>query len=72
MRQLSSSLPRFNVGHRASAYSDKSKQQWDVGNFTLLQRARLVFARMGRKVRIRLLIGLTILAATYLISQSRK
>ncbi|CAK7198312.1 alpha-1,6-mannosyltransferase [Sporothrix eucalyptigena] len=72
MRQLSSSLPRFNAAaastSRASSYSDKDnmKGRWDLNSSTLLGRVRFFFARMGRTTRIRLAIVLALLAAIYI------
>lgn len=77
MRQLSSSLPRFNANapnSRASSYSDKdkSKGRWEMGSSSLLGRVKLFFARMGRTTRIRLALVLAVLAAIYIFYHSRE
>ncbi|CAK7246220.1 MAG: alpha-1,6-mannosyltransferase, partial [Sporothrix thermara] len=76
MRQLSSSLPRFNVTtptSRTSSYADKDnnmKGRWDFSNSSLVGRVRLFFARMTRTTRIRLAIVFAVLAAIYIFYHS--
>ncbi|KAK1600634.1 galactosyl transferase GMA12/MNN10 family protein [Colletotrichum navitas] len=56
MRRISSSLPRFN---HQSHYTEKeklSRASWPAQKVPLVGRIRSVFARMGRKMKLRLLI----------------
>ncbi|GJC80159.1 putative alpha-1,6-mannosyltransferase MNN10 [Colletotrichum liriopes] len=56
MRRISSSLPRFN---NESHYAEKEKLgrgSWAAQKVPLVGRIRSVFARMGRKMKLRLLI----------------
>ncbi|KAK3330209.1 glycosyltransferase family 34 protein [Apodospora peruviana] len=58
MRRLSSNLPHFNANPH---YIEKEKivhGRWSVQNVPLLGRLRGVMARMGRKMKIRLMIVL--------------
>ncbi|KAK4648666.1 alpha-1,6-mannosyltransferase [Podospora bellae-mahoneyi] len=63
MRKISSSLPRFNSSS-SSPYSEKEKLgrgRWSTQNVPLLGRLRALIGRMGRKMKIRLLILLMLL-----------
>ncbi|KAK1843770.1 golgi mannosyltransferase complex subunit [Colletotrichum chrysophilum] len=56
MRRISSSLPRFN---NQTPYAEKEKlgrPQWGAQKVPLTGRIRSVFARMGRKMKVRLLL----------------
>ncbi|TDZ54869.1 putative alpha-1,6-mannosyltransferase MNN10 [Colletotrichum trifolii] len=56
MRRISSSLPRFN---NHSPYGEKEKLEsgrWTTQKVSLPGRIRSVFARMGRKMKLRLLV----------------
>lgn len=66
MRRLSSSLPRF---HSSQPYAEKEKLgrgQWSAQSVPLLGRLRGIMARMGRKMKIRLLILFLLLIAVFL------
>ena len=72
MRRLSSSLPRFSS---SSSYADKEKLgrgRWSVHNVPLLGRIRGVMGRMGRKVKIRLLMLLTLLLSIIIFYNTRE
>jgi len=73
MRRLSSSLPRFNNQHK-SPYGEKEKLgrgRWDMQNVPLLGRAKSIFGRMGRKLKLRLLFCLVLLACIIIFYNSR-
>lgn len=60
MRRISSSLPRFTTSHNDVPYAQKEKLgrgQWAGQNVPLLGRFRAIFGRMGRKLKMRLLIA---------------
>lgn len=68
MRRISSSLPRFTEGEkekilRPNSYLDK---------VPLVGRIKLIFGRMGRKMKFRLLIALLILLCIWIFYHSRK
>lgn len=73
MRRLSSSLPRFNSNSRFP-YAEKEKLgrgRWDMQNVPLLGRAKSIFARMGRKLKLRLLICFIISLCIFIFYHSR-
>lgn len=75
MRRLSSSLPRFKSSSAHAQCDDKDKPShgnWPGRNIPFVGRIRSVFGRMGRKLKIRLLIGLVILLCVYIFYHSRK
>ena len=74
MRKLSSSLPRFNSGARPPRAEKETQGRglWTLQNVPLVGRVRGFFSRMGRKLKIRLLVGFAILLSVWLISNSRK
>ncbi|KAK0729367.1 galactosyl transferase GMA12/MNN10 family-domain-containing protein [Apiosordaria backusii] len=58
MRKISSSLPRFNSAG-SSPYAEKEKLgrgRWSAQNVPLLGRLRAIMGRMGRKMKIRILL----------------
>lgn len=68
MRRISSSLPRFAENEkekimRPNSYLDK---------VPLVGRVKLIFGRMGRKMKYRLLIAFFILFCIYVFYHSRK
>jgi mannan polymerase II complex MNN10 subunit len=72
MRRFSSSLPRFNSSPH---YADKEKLgrgRWSVHNVPLLGRIRGIVARMGRKMKIRLLILLAMVLSIIIFYNSRE
>ncbi|KAF4505317.1 hypothetical protein G6O67_007278 [Ophiocordyceps sinensis] len=72
MRHLSSGLPRFNSGSD-SPPSEKDKLahgQWPGQNIPLVRRIMSIVGRMGRKLRLRLLIGFAILLCVYIFYHS--
>jgi mannan polymerase II complex MNN10 subunit len=71
MRRISSSLPRFGD----SPYSQKEKLgrgRWADRNVPLLARMRSIFRRMGRKLKLRLLIALILSLIVLLYYTSRE
>ncbi|KEY64506.1 hypothetical protein S7711_09979 [Stachybotrys chartarum IBT 7711] len=65
MRRISSSLPRFS-SQPADGFEIKdkpSRSNWASQNIPLVSRIRAIFARMGRKLKIQLLVVLIILLA---------
>ncbi|KAF4490545.1 putative alpha-1,6-mannosyltransferase MNN10 [Colletotrichum fructicola Nara gc5] len=78
MRRISSSLPRFN---NQTPYAEKEKlgrPQWGAQKVPLTGRIRSVFARMGRKMKVRLLLlfvlllSITIFYTTPLVHHWRR
>lgn len=77
MRKLSSSLPRFNSAgsiHHAP-YADKEKLgrgRWsnNLDNVPLLGRLKAIFGRMGRKLKLRLLIAFIVFLCIYIFYHS--
>lgn len=75
MRRISSSLPRFNSSNTDSRHGGRDKPnrgQWPGQNIPLVGRIRSIFGRMGRKLKIRLLIVLIFLLCLYIFYHSRK
>ena len=73
MRQLSSSLPRFNadpVVHGAP-YTEKDKPVGGSRN-NLLGRIRLAYVRTNKKVKVRALVIFALLAAIFIFYHSRE
>jgi mannan polymerase II complex MNN10 subunit len=72
MRRISSSLPRFSS---SPSYAEKEKLgrgRWSVHNVPLLGRIRGLVGRMGRKVKIRLLMLLTLLLSIIIFYTTRE
>ena len=72
MRRISSSLPRFASN---SHYAEKEKLQrgrWSLQSVPVLGRLKNLAARMGRKMKIRLLIGFLILFCIWVFYNSRQ
>ena len=72
MRRISSSLPRFGSN---PYYGDKEKPgrgRWSVHNVPLLGRVRGIMSRMGRKMKIRLLILLMFILSIIIFYNSRE
>lgn len=72
MRQLSSSLPRF---HNNSRHADKEKHSRsfsDGANASLGGRFRLIFARMGRKLKFRVLLASLLLICAFVFYHTRE
>lgn len=75
MRRISSSLPRFNNSNSDPRYADKEKLgrgQWPGHNSPWIGRIRTIFGRMGRKLKLRLLLGLIALVCVYIFYHSRE
>ncbi|KAG6008602.1 hypothetical protein E4U21_004242 [Claviceps maximensis] len=73
MRQLSSSLPRFSSNANDQRFEGKQRLgrgRWLGQNIPLVGRIRSIFGRMGRKLKIRLLIGLVLLLGLYIFYHS--
>ncbi|KAK0753979.1 galactosyl transferase GMA12/MNN10 family-domain-containing protein [Schizothecium vesticola] len=68
MRRISSSLPRFsNAQQHAEKEKDKPvRAPWSVQNLPLLGRLRGIMARMGRKMKMRLLFLFLLVMAVVL------
>lgn len=74
MRRISSSLPIFQ-NLPTAAHKDKTKPKrgrWSADNVPLVGRARLIVGRMGRKLKLRLLLTLVILLCIYVFYHSRE
>ncbi|KAJ9157527.1 Alpha-1,2-galactosyltransferase [Pleurostoma richardsiae] len=70
MRRISSSLPSFSMN---THYAEKEKLQrgrWSPLRLPLVGRVKSIVARMGRKMKIRLLIGFLILFSLYVFYHS--
>lgn len=75
MRRLSSSLPRFSSNSSDQRPGDKQKVdrgRWSGQNIPLVGRIRYIFGRMGRKLKIRLLICLILMLCLLVFYNSRK
>ncbi|ODA82870.1 hypothetical protein RJ55_01379 [Drechmeria coniospora] len=74
MRRLSSSLPLFYSSYDDSHDDEKDKvghgRRWPGQNLPLVGRIRSVIGRMGRKLKIRLLIGFVIFMCIYIFYHS--
>lgn len=74
MRQISGSLPRF-TSQPDSPYSAKEKpgrSRWPGQNLPLVGRIRRIFGRMGRKLKLRLLILLVVILCIIIFYNSRE
>jgi mannan polymerase II complex MNN10 subunit len=72
MRRISSSLPRFG-GSQSSSYKDKhTDNQWIGQNMPFVGRVRSVFARMSRKLKLRLLFGAILIFCLILFYNTRE
>ena len=74
MRRISSSLPRFNnqADERDAEREKKGRRRWPGQNMPLVGRIRSIFGRMGRKLKIRLLIGFILLLCVFIFYHSRE
>jgi mannan polymerase II complex MNN10 subunit len=72
MRRLSSSLPRFSTSPHYAEKEKLGRGRWSVHNVPLLGRIRGIMARMGRKMKMRLLIFFLILLSIYIFYHSRE
>jgi mannan polymerase II complex MNN10 subunit len=71
MRQLSSSLPRFSSSTHYAEKEKLGRGRWAGSNVPLLGRLRAVMARMGRKMKIRLLFVLLMIVSLIIFFNSR-
>jgi len=71
MRKISSNLPRFNAGVIYDE-KDKPRSRWSAQNVPLLGRLRNIVGRMGRKMKIRLLIGFLFLLSVIIFYNTRE
>jgi len=74
MRRLSSSLPRFS-SHSSLAYGEKEKLgrgRWSLHDVPMVGRLRGILARMGRKLKFRLLLGFLVLLGLWIFYHSRE
>lgn len=74
MRQISNGLPRFHSGpdDRPSEKDKPARGQWPGQNIPLVRRIMSIFGRLGRKLRLRLLMGFVILLCVYIFYHSRE
>lgn len=73
MRRISSSLPRFNAGIHHAEKEKLQKGQWTPSQSnSLYARLRSMAARIGRKSKIRLLLGFLLLLMIWLLYLSRR
>lgn len=75
VRRLSSYLPRFNSNTDDPRLGDKEipgRGRWPGQNISLVRRIRSIFGRMGRKLKIRLVLCLILLLCLYIFYHSRK
>lgn len=72
IRRLSSSLPRFNANSHYAEREKLGRGNWSVHNVPLLGRIRGIVARMGRKMKIRLLILFMILLSIFTFYNTRE
>jgi hypothetical protein len=73
-RRLSHSLPSFNIGGRRD-YADKEKLgrgRWSIAAHGRMAQVQMLFARIGRRMRIRLMIMAGFLFAVLLFYVTRK
>ncbi|EFY98616.2 galactosyl transferase GMA12/MNN10 family protein (glycosyl transferase family 34) [Metarhizium robertsii] len=69
LRRISSNLPRYNSNNTIPRYGDKDKP-FRGQNIPLIGRIRSISGRMGRKLKIRLLIVLVLLLCLYIFYHS--
>jgi mannan polymerase II complex MNN10 subunit len=71
MRRISSSLPRFSSNVPFAEKEKLGRGRWSLQNVPLLGRIQAILARMGRKMKIRLLIGFLLLFIVFIFYQTR-
>lgn len=71
MRGLSSSLPRFGSSTHYAEKEKLGRGRWSAQNVPLLGRVRRIMARMGRKMKLRLLVVLLLLISVIIFFNSR-
>lgn len=72
MRRLSSSLPRFQSSQPYAEKEKLGRGQWSAQSIPLLGRLKGIMARMGRKMKIRLLILFLCFLAIVIFYNTRK
>jgi len=72
MRRLSSSLPRFSSSQFCAEKEKPGRGQWSAANLPILGRLRGIMARMGRKMKLRLLALLLFILSIILFYSTRK
>jgi len=72
MRRISSSLPRFSSNVPYAEKEKLGRGRWSIHNIPLLGRAKGILARMGRKMKIRMLICLILLFCVLLFYITRR
>lgn len=72
MRRLSSSLPRFQSSQPYAEKEKLGRGQWSAQSIPLLGRLKGIMARMGRKMKIRLLILFSCLLSIIIFYNTRK
>ena len=71
MRRLSSSLPHFTSNTHYAEKEKLGRGRWSGQNVPLLGRLKRIAARMGRKMRIRLLVVLLLLISVIIFFNTR-
>jgi hypothetical protein len=74
IRQLSNSLPRFSMSPEHS-YAEKEKLgrgRWATSNGTIFGKLRSSWARVGRKLRLRLMVLLAFILSIIIFYNTRK
>lgn len=72
MRRISSSLPRFHADSQHYAEKEKlGRGRWSAQNVPLLGRLKGIMARMGRKLRLRLLLSFLVFLGLIIFYNSR-
>lgn len=72
MRRVSNTLPRFSANTNYAEKEKLGRGRWSIHNVPLLGRIRGIMARMGKKMKIRLLILFTILLSIIIFYNSRE
>lgn len=71
MRRLSSSLPRFSSSTHYAEKEKLGRGRWSANNVPLLGRLRAMMARMGRKMKLRLLFALLLILSVIIFFNTR-
>jgi len=72
MRKISNNLPRFSANNDYAEKEKLGRGQWSAHNVPLLGRLRGIMARMGRKMKIRLLLLFLLLLSVIVFYNSRE
>ena len=72
MRRISSSLPRFNANAHYAEKEKLGRGRWAAQDAPLLGRLKGIVGRMGRKLKLRLLIGFLFLLSIIIFYNTRR